>query len=218
MKIENSKLWNDPLVRETLENVAPDLDDLNDSAYLRVLVETDSLDALNLSYLISETGSVFGTLPPSVEAFSERMNITAMREKPEILFEAEDTSGLKMVLAVLVSETTGAGLEKMKSAMGGRMQDFRQGMDLIMELADRMVETGAVHNLPPALVEKFTEGLDNVKPLMEQTSRRKVMAEASASLKFAMQRGNVEEVCAPRIDPDSQYARLKSVARTKLKL
>lgn len=218
MRIEDTDIWNDELVRETLENVAPDLDDLNASPYLRVLVETDSLDALNLSYLISETGSVFGTLPPAVEAFSERMNISAMREKPEIVFGGDDTSGLKMVLAVLVSETTGEGLEKMKSAMGGRMSDFRQGMDLIMELADRMVETGAVHNLPPALVEKFTEGLDNLKPLIDQSSRRKVMAEAAASLKFALQQGAAEEVHAPRIDPDSQYARLKQVARTKLKL
>lgn len=222
MKIEDTALWNDPLVRETLDNVAPDMAALNAVPALKALRETEALDALTLAYLVSETGTVFGTLSPQVEAFGELVASGNLHEALDALFRPENASALRLVMAVLVTETTGEGLEKTQAAIasGRRKDEFRAGMDIMLEIADRLVTSEAVYALPPALVEKFAEGLDNMKPLQELSVHRKVMGEASASLKYAMMQANAEDiaVAAPRIDPESQYAQLKPLARAKLRL
>ena len=59
-----------------------------------------------------------------------------------------------------------------------------------------------------------------MKQLEEFSSRRKMVSEASAALKYAMMRGAAAEVThhAPRVDPDSQFIRLKNDAKSRFKL
>lgn len=221
MKFEESDIWDDPLIQSLRKSVDVDLDALNKVPALRVLLETDSLDPQTAGVLMAATGRMSQSVPQSIRdgvALLESGRIHS--EGPGFLFKAEDTAVLKITIATLAQETTGAGFEKTKSLAPQRKDDVQKGIDLMAEIADRLVETGAHLAIEPKLVERFAQGLDNVKELEQFSSRRRMVNEAASALKYAMMVGNAAETThrAPRIDPDSQYIRYKNDAKSRYRL
>lgn len=224
MKFEDSPIWDDPFVKEIRQSVDADLEALNKVPAVKSLLETGSLDAETAAVLIAATGRVTGELPARVKKgvtlLEDSMRLYS--EGPAFLFDAEDASVLKITLATLSSETTGEGFAKIKelAAAGQRRADLQKGVDLMTEISDRLVESGAHLAIEPKLVERFAEGLENMKQVEPFSSRRKMLNEAASALKYAMMQGAAAEVThhAPRIDPDSQYSRLKNDARNRFKL
>lgn len=224
MKFEDIPIWDDPFVKEIRKSVDVDLDALNGVRAVKLLLETGSLDAETAAVLIAATGRVTGTLPAAVKnGVSLLQDSTRLfTEGSEFLFKAEDATVLKITLATLSAGTTGEGFATIKelSAKGTRKADLQKGVDLMTEISDRLIESGAHLAIEPKLVERFAEGLENMKQVEPFSSRRKMLNEAASALKYAIMQGAAAEVThhAPRIDPDSQYARLKNDARNRFKL
>jgi hypothetical protein len=222
MKVEESDIWEDPFVQDIRKAVDADLDALNKTPAVRALLATNSLDPLTAGVLIAATGSPKGELPRRVKEAVDLLESSSRlySEGPGFLFQSEDTTVLKITVATLAHETTGEGFEKTKSVAAGRKSEVQKGVDLMADIADRLVESGAHLAIEPKLVERFAEGLDNMKQLEDFSSRRKMLNEASSALKYAMMQGNAAEVThrAPRVDPDSQFIRLKNDAKSRFKL
>lgn len=221
MKFEESSVWDDPFVRSIRKSVDVDMEAFNKISAVQALLSTDSLDPFTAGVLLAASGRIKGELPNDVRKAVETLNArNLLAEGPEYLFKADDTAALKIAMATLTYETTGAGFDKTKGQADQRRADVQKGIDIMAEIADRLVESGAHLAIEPKLVEKFAEGLDNMRQVEQFASRKKMLNEAASSLKYAMMQGNRADVVhhAPRIDPDSGYMRFKNDARTRFRL
>ncbi|HYD16998.1 MAG TPA: hypothetical protein VEF76_00800 [Patescibacteria group bacterium] len=221
MKFEQTNIWNDPLVQKTRNAVSIDLDALNAVPAVKALIAADALDPVTAAGVMAASGTVKGAIDARVADVISLLESPKLRgEGPDYLFKADDCAALKIIMGTLIAETTGVGFQKTLSQAEARKGDVQKGIDMMAQIADLLVETGAHNAIEPKLVEQFIDGLDNMKQLAGYASRRTMVNEASASLKYAMMQGTANDVTyhAPRIDPDSQYAALKHVARGKLRL
>lgn len=216
MKFEDSPLWNHPLVAQTRSSVSFSSADLNAVPAAKVLLAADALDPVTASSLIAAAGNIRGKIEPCIaDVVSLLQSPKLHADGPDYLFKAEDTAALKIIMGTLIAETTGEGFKRTQAI--ATRADVQRGIDMMAQIAELLVETGAHNAIEPKLVEKFIEGLENMKPLAGHSPRRKMVNEAGAGLKYALMQGNAADIAyhAPRIDPASNHAALKHIARGK---
>lgn len=231
MRIQDTDVWNELVVQETVAMVG-DLGeigmngDVNENPIMKVMLETGCLDPLAVSAVLAgENDTLFhsGALPPPVQEVLDLSRATRVREEgPGHIFTARNASALCVVLAEFSSEVTGDAYSKLLDR-----HDFSElkphidaGAHNVVALADGMIETGMLRDISPKLLDKFIEGMENVRQMAESSVLKRGIASAVQSLKAAIAETAAEELtsAAPRIDPNSPYEQMKQLAKTKFKV
>jgi hypothetical protein len=136
---------------------------------------------------------------------------------------AGNASAIRFVLAEFASEATGEGYQALRtrSDLAGIKPHIEAAAGNVVALAEGLMETGMWREMPPKLLDKFIESMENVKFLCDSGVLKRGIASAVSSLKVTIAEGNAQEmteVRAPCVDPSSQYMAMKHVARTKFRL
>jgi hypothetical protein len=231
MRIQDTDVWNDPLVQETLACVGElgelgDSGDINDNPVMKMLVETECFDPLAVSAVMAgECGSLFmkGVLPAAVSRQIEMTMPERVREQgPAHIFAAKDASALRQVLAEFSSEVTGEAYQKLLNRPD--FKDIKPHIDAAAEnvaaLADGMIGTGLWRDVSPKLLDRFIESMENVSQLVESPVLKRGVRATVTSFKEAIATGTAKDIIAgqPQLDPACPYETLKQVAKTKFKV
>jgi hypothetical protein len=231
MRIQDTDIWNDPIVQETIACIGEVGEitgggDVNDNPIIKVMLETGGLDPLAVAAVMAgENDSLFhrGMLPASVQEVLELARATRVREEgPEHIFAARNASALRVVLAEFTSEVTGEAYQKLlnRPDFSELREHIDAGAQNVVALCDGLIETGLLREMPPKLLDKFIESMENVRFMVETSVLKRGVASAIQSLKLAIAETAAEEIAAvaPRIDPSSQYEQMKQVAKTKFRV
>lgn len=229
MRIQDTKIWNDPLVEETIAAVAElgefgDTGDLNDHPVIRMLMDTDCLDPLTVAMVVGSGCFPRQSYPQEVNEGLELARADRVREEgPQHLFEAGNVSALRLVLAEFAVEATGDHFKDQvakhdKASLKPHIDAAAANM---VALADGLVDYGLWREIPPKLLDKFIEAMDNVRGLADTSVLKRGMCSSIANLKTAVAEGTMQEITeirAPCIDPSSRYEAMKHIARTRYRL
>ena len=230
MRIQDTDVWNDPLVQETLAGVTDggelsDEGDVNGNPVMKMLLETDCLEPVAVSMVIGSGAFVRReNLPPSVSGALDLAQAERVREEgPAHLFEAGNASALRFVLAEFASEATGDAYKNLVAR-----PDFKElkphvdaAAENVVALAEGLIDSGMWREMPPKLLDKFVECMENVRSMSDSMLARRGISSAISSFKTAVAEGTAREMAemrAPCIDPSSRYAAMKHIAKTKYRL
>lgn len=231
MRIQDTDVWNDPLVQETIACIgdlgeAGDRGDVNDNRIIRMLVETECFDPLAVATAMArDCGSLFmkAALAETVARNIDMVEAERVREQgPGHIFAAKNSSALRFVLAEFTSEVTGEAYQKLlnRPDFPDLKEHINAAAQNVVALSDGLIETGMLRDMPPKLLDKFIESMENVRFMVETSVLKRGVASAIQSLKLAIAETAAEEIAAaaPRIDPSSQYEQMKQVAKTKFRV
>ena len=229
MRIQDTEVWNDPLVQETLAGIAElgdlaDSGDPGDAPIMKMLLETECLEPLAVSMALGMNAFDQRVLPAQVHEALELAEARRVREEgPAHLFASGNASALRFVLAEFASEATGEAYQNLL-----KRPDFNEikphveaAAENVVALADGLVETGLWREMPPKLLDKFIESMENVRDMSGSGLAKRGIASSIAGLKTAVAEGTAREMAelrAPCVDPSSRYETMKHIAKTKYRL
>jgi hypothetical protein len=229
MRIQNTETWNDPLVQETLAGVAElhelaDRGDINDHPVMKVLLQTECLDPLAVAMVIGMDPYARDAVPSEVRDALDLAEAERVRENgPGHLFMAGNVSAIRFVLAEFASEATGEGYKQLlaRPDLAEIKPHIEAAAENVVALADGLMDSGLWRDMPPKLLDKFIESMENVKSMTGSSILKRGIASTVSAFKTVIAEGNAQEmteVRAPCIDPSSQYMAMKQIARTKFLL
>jgi hypothetical protein len=229
MRIQDTPVWNDPLVQETIAAIGDVGEitqdgDISDNPVMRILTETGCQDPLAVCTVLGDIFYVGESLPQPVQAIAELVRIERVKEEGTAhLFAAGSATPLRIVLASLAAESTGDAFRE--ASANGDPKELRglviSAADTVIDLADGMAESGLWKEIPPKLLEKFMESAENIRSLLDSPSRKKVLDMAVGNLKTLAMQAAVQEAkdtTPPRHDPTSQFEACKKLAKTRYRL
>jgi hypothetical protein len=229
MRIQDTDTWNDPLVQETLASVAElhdlaDGGDVNDHPIMKVLLQTDCLDPMAVAMVVGMNPYAQAAIPHEVRDALELAEAERVRDNgPGHLFMAGNSSAIRFVLAEFASEATGDAYKQLRARtdLAEIKPHIEAAASNVVALAEGLMDSGLWREMPPKLLDKFVESMENVKSMTDSGILKRGIASTVSSFKAVIAEGNAQEmteVRAPCIDPSSQYMAMKQVARTKFRL
>lgn len=242
-----SEVENDPLVKETLqiyvdaikeqykdkEYGPQDLDrylelDMQHSPMFKVMADMDCLDSVTAAVLATERvrgwiddRQIMTKLNKDVAEVLRVMRDEddLMEEGPMALLDVKNPVARNIALAGMMQMFTGEEFEEIKAeAPAGEIQMMvGQAGTIVADLAEKMIENKSWESLPPKLVDKFIEGMQNLHDLSTSKTGKRLMQGVMQDLKEAIAKGTAVEIAEPapavQIDPNSPFAQLKGQAK-----
>jgi hypothetical protein len=242
MGLQLADVENDPLVQKTMQAFQdaideeyPDADFKPQSRHMvpqldhpgfKILAEADALDSVSAAVLaashfdvVISLDRVEDRLDKEVADVLRELQGGALSGDPDALFGSDNPRVIKLLVAIVAGTTTSDELKDMAGQMHPselRMQ-LGDAAEVLAALSEKMVDTGLCRELPPKLMDKFIEGVDNIANLMPGRVFKKAMREVGQELRTEMAKAAAEELTSlstpPQVDPDSRFEQLKDNAR-----
>ncbi len=241
MGLQLADIENDPLVKSTMqayreafaeEYTDPDFQPQDrhmmpqlDNPAFKTLAGIDELDSISAAVL---SASHFNGLIPfervrdrldkDVAAALEILNAD-VSDDPEAVFKTKNPHVLKVLVATLAGVSATDELKEIVGQMypGELQMEAVASCHTLCELTDRLLEDGRWKDLPPKLVDKYVEGLENVADIMPSRMFKRVLKLYAQDMKTEIAKAAAEEMLSqslpPQVDPESRFEQLKVNAR-----
>lgn len=195
---------NDPLVQETIAAIGsqPGSRDIFGNPALAALADADTLDSVTAAALIAVGARADSRgLPRPVREAVEILSSPAVAYLgPLAMFESDNPAVHKIGLASVAAGLSGRELQRAQNDLSGRR--FREEMTEVIEaslmMIDRVIESGTWKDMSPKLIDRFTDGLQNLKPLAGGKTRQRLIDISVQALKAEVAKGAAAEITGPQ--------------------
>lgn len=200
-----TEVLNDPLVLQSLQSAGlgpQDADLRNYAPLLDILASADSLDSIAAaSIVMMDARRGAANLPREVREVVDVLGNDMMAYAgPGALFGTDNATLHKIGMASLASALTPAELARAQSEVRPSQlkEQMAEVVDAMLVAVERVVESKTYTTMSPKLIEKFSEGLETLKPYAEGNTVKRLLSLAGQSLKEAVAKDNAATVTAPQ--------------------
>lgn len=212
MSLSVSGVLRDALVQKTITALedkdnyisAPDAESIEEHPLLELLDRTGALDSVTAAAVIAEDmlhgprdPAMLAKLEPKVAEVVKLLGDVKDHDNSVaglgLLLESGNPVALKLAVAVIAMSARSEDLEFAKRQMGnGHMEEMlREFIDVSIEVADTLSQNNNWNDVPPALVQHFVKGVENISGLVQGTTRKKLLADTLENLQETLAQNNI---------------------------